>query len=245
MVWHLDGYDKLKPCDFEIHDCIYGYSRPVLWLSVIRSNKDPKKVCNLYFSYLFIAKEVPRTIVADQGTENVNIAGFQTFLRQNHSGDSSGYRSFQFGKSIANQRIESFWSQLRRSFTGWWIRFFKEIMHEGIYDNTDYLQTECFKFCFFTLIQKELNDIKDYWNNYPICRSVLSDRESRPAGRPDVIYFVRDCSSEYLLKYDNQNIFLVGEESCPDKKNTPYICSYAFYELAVLLMDEYGLPEAG
>ena len=34
-------------------------------------------------------------------------------------------------------------------------------------------------------------------------------------------------------------------ESCTDKKYTHFICSDAFYELAVLLMDEYGLPEAG
>ena len=62
------------------------------------------------FNYLLIAKVVPRKIVADQGTENVNITGSQRFLRQNHSDDSSGYQSFQFGKSITNQRIESFWS---------------------------------------------------------------------------------------------------------------------------------------
>ena len=49
----------------------------------------------------------------------------------------------------------------------------------------------------------------------------------------------------YLLKYDNQNILLVAEESCTNKKNTVYICSNAFHELAALLMDEYSLPEAG
>ena len=243
-VWHLDGYDKLKPYGFEIHGCIDGYSRRVLWLSVIRSNKDPKEVCNLYLNYLLIAKGVPRKIVADRGTENVNIASSQRFLRRNHSDSLSGYHSFQFGKSITNQRIESFWSQLRRSCTDWWIRFFKEIVHEGIYDNTDSLQVECFKFCFFPLIQKELDDIKDYWNNNPIRPSLQSNRESRPAGRPDGLYFVRDNSSDYLLKYDNQDILLVGEESCSDEKNTPHSCSDAFYELAVLVMDEYGLPEA-
>ena len=135
-------------------------------------------------------------------------------------------------------------SQLRRSCTDWWIRFFKEIVHEGIYDNTDSFQVGYFKFCFFPLIQKELGHIKDYSNNHPICPSLESDRESRPAGRPDVLYFVRDSSNEYLLKHDNQDILLVEEESCSDEKNTPYICSDAFYELAVLLMDEYGLPEA-
>ena len=123
--------------------------------------------------------------------------------------------------------------------------FFKEVVHKEVYDNTDYLQIECFKFCFFPLIQKELDDIKDHWNNHPIRQLVQSDRESRPAGGPDIFYFVMDNSSEYLLKYDNQDILLVGEGSCTDKKDTPYICSDAFYELAVLLMDEYGLPEAG
>ena len=160
-VWYLDGYDKLKPYDFEIHGCMDGYSRHVLWFSVLRSNKDPNGVCNLYFNYLFIVKSFPRKIVAGRGTENVNIAGSQRFSMWNHSDDSSGYRSFQFGKSTTNQRIESFWSQLCRSCIDWWIRFFKGIVHEGIYDNTDYLQIECFKFCFFALIHKELDDIKD------------------------------------------------------------------------------------
>ena len=124
---------------------------------------------------------------------------------------------FQFGKSITNQRIESFWSKLSRSSADWWIHFCKEIVHEGIYDNTNYLQIECFKFCFSPLIQKELDDIKDYWN-HPICRLVLSDRESRPAGWPDVLYFVRYSSSECLLKFDSQDILLVGRKSCTDKK---------------------------
>ena len=120
-------------------------------------------------------------------------------------------------------------------------------MHEGIYDNTDYLPLECFKFYFFPLIQKESDDIGiiTELDNHPIRRSVQSDRESKPAGWPDVLYFVRDSSSEYLLKYDSLDILLVGEKSCTDKKDTSYICSDAFYEFAVLLIDEYGLPEAG
>ena len=55
--------------------------------------------------------------MADRGTKNVNIARSQRFLRRNHSDNLSGYHSFQFGKSIKNQGIESFWSQLRRSCT--------------------------------------------------------------------------------------------------------------------------------
>ena len=62
---------------------------------------------------------------------------------------------------------------------------------------------------------------------------ILKISQSRPASRSNVLYLVRDSSSEYLLKYDNQDVLLVGEESCTDKKNTPYICSDAFNELGV------------
>ena len=93
-------------------------------------------VFHLCFNYLLIAKRVPRKYVDDRGTENVNIAGSQRFLRRYHSDDSSGYQSFQFGKSIKNQRIESFWSQLCRSCADWWICFFKGIVHEGTYTIT-------------------------------------------------------------------------------------------------------------
>ena len=127
----MGGYDKLKPYGFEIHGWIDGYSSRVLWLSVIRSNKDPNEVCNLCFIYLLIAKGVPQKIVADRGTENVSIASSQIFLRRNHSDNSYRYQSFQFGKSILNQRIESFWSQLRRSCADWWICFFKQTVNEG------------------------------------------------------------------------------------------------------------------
>ena len=47
-VWHLDGYDKLKPFGSDIHRCIDWYSRRVLWPNVLKSNKDPKEVCNLF-----------------------------------------------------------------------------------------------------------------------------------------------------------------------------------------------------
>ena len=48
--------------------------------------------------------------------------------------------------------------------------------------------------------------------------------------------------SEYILRFDNQDVFLVGEESCSNKKNR--LCFfYAFFEM-VLLIDEYDLPEA-
>ena len=120
-VWHLDGYDKLKPFGFEIHGCIDGYSRRVLWLNILRSNKDPKEVCIPFINYLAVIKGVPPKIVADRGTENVFITGSQRFLRRNHEDDLAGHLSSLLRNFIANQKIEAFWSQFRRSCADWWI----------------------------------------------------------------------------------------------------------------------------
>ena len=29
--WHVDGYDKIKPCVFPLHGCIEGWSRRIMW----------------------------------------------------------------------------------------------------------------------------------------------------------------------------------------------------------------------
>lgn len=49
-VWHIDGYDKLKPFGFSIHGAIDGFSRKILWLEVCKSNKDPKVICSFYLN---------------------------------------------------------------------------------------------------------------------------------------------------------------------------------------------------
>ena len=39
FVWHLDRHDKLKPFCFNIHGCIDGFSRYIIWLDVASSSK--------------------------------------------------------------------------------------------------------------------------------------------------------------------------------------------------------------
>ena len=61
-VWHLDSYDKFKPFGFESKRCIDGGSRSILWLNILRSNKDPKEVCNIFVNYLTVTKGVPQRV---------------------------------------------------------------------------------------------------------------------------------------------------------------------------------------
>lgn len=46
---------------------------------------------------------VPRIIRADNGTENVVIAGLQRFFHADDSDAFAGEKSFMYGKSVTNQ----------------------------------------------------------------------------------------------------------------------------------------------
>ena len=48
-MWHIDGYDKLKPNGFDFHGAIDGFSRKIIWLNVSSSNNNPA-----YIAYYFI-----------------------------------------------------------------------------------------------------------------------------------------------------------------------------------------------
>ena len=41
FLWHIDGWDKLKSYGFDIHGCMDGFSRRLLWLEVGSTNKNP------------------------------------------------------------------------------------------------------------------------------------------------------------------------------------------------------------
>ena len=53
-VWHVAGYDMLKPYGFLIHGFIGGWSRKFMWLKVTRSNNHhPDIVGNFYLGCLW------------------------------------------------------------------------------------------------------------------------------------------------------------------------------------------------
>jgi hypothetical protein len=53
-VYHVDGYDKLKPFGFAISGCIDGYSRRIMWLEVGPSNSNPRYIAKYYLDCIEI-----------------------------------------------------------------------------------------------------------------------------------------------------------------------------------------------
>ena len=81
FIWHLDGYDKLKPYGFCIHGCIDGYSRQIMWLKVGRTNNHPGVVARYFIDCAENVGGTACVICGDMGTENIRIPAIQHYLR--------------------------------------------------------------------------------------------------------------------------------------------------------------------
>ena len=150
FVWHLDGNDKLKPYGFGISGCIDGFSRYLLWLNVYTTNKDPSIIARYFVDAMHVMSGGPKVVRGDAGTENVTVRGIQNLLMGN--GRNGLNRCYVEGTSTLNQRIESFWCQLRRQCLEFWIACFHDLKENGHFSG-DFVDESILRFCFMGLIQ--------------------------------------------------------------------------------------------
>ncbi|KAJ7388158.1 hypothetical protein OS493_039510 [Desmophyllum pertusum] len=173
----------------------------------------------------------------DAGAEHVNIAAMQRFFRRNASDAFGGEKSFLYGKSVSNQRIEGWWSFLRKSESDWWISFFKDLRDQGLINDDDYIHMQCLKFCFLPLLRAELQRVAQHWNLHKIRPS---RNEDTPAGQPDVLYFLpeADGKESYLNEVAIEEVDVAMDVCCEEPGND---ISDSFSELARILMNENAL----
>lgn len=152
FLWHIDCYDKLKPYGIAISGCIDGFSRRLIWLKAYRTSSDPKIIAGYYVTVVEALKGCPMRVRADMGTENGTVSVLQCFLRRDGTDSWAGESSFLYGKSTANQRIEAFWSILRKQYAQYWISLFHELKDHGYFSGT-YIDKQLIRFCFMALIQ--------------------------------------------------------------------------------------------
>ena len=103
----MDGYDKLKAFGFCVHGAIDGYSSRILLPEVSMTNNDPSVIAQYFITCVRGVRSVPRIIRADCGTENVNVAAIQRFLRRDCEDAFSGFKSFFSGKSYQIKELRS------------------------------------------------------------------------------------------------------------------------------------------
>lgn len=236
-VWHMDGYDKLKPYGFCIHGAIDGFSRRIMWLEVGHSNNNPTIIATYFYDCIKQVGGVPYRCRSDGGTENVNVAAMQRFFRRDASDEFAGEKSFLYGKSTSNQRIEGWWTFLRKSETDFWINYFKDLRDQGLYDETDPIHVECLKFCYMPLLRDELHRVAKHWNLHKIRPS---SNEHSPSGRPDINYFIPEAfNTRSYLQPVCQKDMDVANNICCEIPVDDY--TQTFEELAQMLMVENSL----
>ncbi|XP_028409487.1 uncharacterized protein LOC114532100 [Dendronephthya gigantea] len=197
--WHADGYDKLKQFGFPIHGCIDGFSRRIMWLEIVRTNNNPHVVGKLFLDCIKEQRSCPTVLRTDKGTENGIMATAQCFLRRNHVDGQRGTNAHRYGSSHTNQRIEAWWAMLRRSWSSWWINFFKDLAATGVLDTSNEIHLECLWFCFVKVMKKDLKGIKESWNTHYIRKS----RYYTAHGIPDQLFFLPESvgAENYQKEY--------------------------------------------
>ena len=240
FVWHIDGYDKLKPYGFSVHGGIDGFSRRLLWLEVGSTNNNPEVITKFYLDAAKQVGGLPRKVRSDDGTENSMVEAVHTFLRSSHSDEDAGLACFLTGRSTANQRIEAYWSHLVKDGPGWWINFFKDLRDFGLFNDADPVHVDCIRFCFMALLRKELYQVAELWNQHIISSSKFGN-SSGPRGRPDCMFFLPHLYSteDFKVSVDEDDVqeFIDHSTMCPPDY------SEDFKEFALTVMNELDLQE--
>ena len=133
----------------------------------------------------------------DCGTENGTIAAIQSSFRANGEDMFAGEKSHIYGSSHSNQRIEAWWSFLRRNRSGYWIDFFKDLVEQTTLRLGNQLHMECLWFCFSWLIQQDLDKVRDHWNSHYIRKS----RYDTVSGIPNILYHLPEYNGKQDCLY--------------------------------------------
>lgn len=142
FLWHMDGYDKLKPYGLCVHGCIDGYSRHIIWLTVGHTNNDPRVISKYFMKAVTDLGGIPARLRSDMGTENGTVADLHTFLGG----------TYLYGTSQHNQRIESWWAVLRKRNIQFWMTLFRNLKEDNFFTG-DYVDKSIIQFCFTRLLQ--------------------------------------------------------------------------------------------
>ena len=101
---------------------------------------DPRVIAGYYIEAVDQLVGCPSMVRGDMGTENGHVAGMQRFLTGQQS-------SFLYGKSTHNQRIESFWSILRKECSQFWMDTLRGLIDEGLFTGDfQFFVTTCRRF---------------------------------------------------------------------------------------------------
>ncbi|XP_052105159.1 uncharacterized protein LOC127738093 [Mytilus californianus] len=213
FAWHIDSYDKLKPYGIAINWCIDGFLRYMVWLEAGTTNNDPKVISNYCIKAVKEKAGCPQRVRFDFGTENVYVANMQKFLRRNHNDEFAGDKSYLSGKSTHNQRIEWFWSILRKQMVQYYMDLFADLCKDG-HDMFcgDFVDKSVIQFCFMDIIQMIFGAL----GIHILCRKKPGNGSGK---RPILLYSIPHIynAEDRLYSTDEMEVLVCEGETTPKK----------------------------
>ncbi|KZP06766.1 hypothetical protein FIBSPDRAFT_914630 [Athelia psychrophila] len=194
--WSGDGHDKLAAIGFPIWALRDVWSSCWLGIWVVPNNRLKNVIAYLYLSLVYELGGIPLQSTTDCGSETTDMYGFANALRELFASHLpiDELPAHRFLKSIHNITIERGWLRLRIQW-GDNVKVFWEA-GAGIYNASDPQQYELVQYLWSTLIQEELDTLKERFNNH----IVRKDKEKKlPSGTsPWMAYTLHE-------KYGGQN----------------------------------------
>ena len=121
---------------------------------------------------------------------------------------------------------------LRRSWSSWWINFFKDLIARGVLDTSNTLHLECLWFCFNPVLKKGLEEIKESWN----CHYVRKSRYYTQAGIPNQLYLLPETvgAEDFKKEYDGRDLIEIEDSVNVSTENYSTYQEYFSYSAGVL-----------
>lgn len=197
--WHIDGWHKLIRYNMVVHGCIDGYSRTLIYLTIMDNNRS-KSTMQL-FDAAVKEHQVPAAVYCDHGGENVRIADF---MHANRPDDE--FDPVKVGSSKHNTRIERLWRDARNVVLDFYITLFRSYEKDGML-LTDVRTMFLLRYMFIPRIQADLDRFIVTWNGHHIStegyRSPLQLMEMAAGSMPppvdDLTYVTYPSDTDVLL----------------------------------------------
>ena len=172
-VWSVDGYSKLDDYGIQIYAGIDAYSRNIVWIYVGISSHTAVSVGAQYLEAIRQLGVIPVFVRSDRGGETTVMADIHWHMRMAEDPEAPAIPfpdCWMYGKSTANQRIESWWAQLYEKVVGRWIRFFDRMRADNSYIKDDMAHKIALLAIYMPIIRKEVFEWRDTWNTHQIRR---------------------------------------------------------------------------
>ena len=170
-------------------------------------------------------------IRADRGTETVNLFAAHRAFHWESVGGNMEY-SWKYGKSIHNQKIECFWSQMLVQWLNRWRGIFQKFESNDLWNYGDEVDQIALLYVYMPILREEISMYRQEYNAYPI-RSNLFSR--LPSGPPMDNYVLDDIAPRYSIPITNDWTRLVQREMLPDFDADEYLSATTQQELSLLM----------